>query len=410
LPRLALAIVFVLGAMISSSAAQSAATPAKPARPAPTKTANANAKFDALAAQAEAARKAGQLDEAIARYREALAIKPGWTEGVWSLGTALYELERFDEARDAFRRVLAKRADNGTAWAFKGLCEYRLKHYDTALADLLQARTHGIGGDQSVVDVARYHTAVLSTRVEQYDQALGILSEFGNAGNESPRVIEAMGIATLRIPVLPEELPGEKREMVMMAGRARYFMDARMLAAAQNAFEALVNRFPETPNVHYAFGLYLLREQPDAAVEEFKRELKISPQHVWAKVQIAFVLVRRGDYEAAKPWAQQAVEAAPTEFVPRNVLGQALLETGDIEGAIGQLEAGVKLASENAALRFVLARAYRRAGRTADADREQAEFTRLDRLARASRTGTASVGGIDIDTASTSTPAPKRQP
>jgi predicted Zn-dependent protease len=127
-------------------------------------------------------------------------------------------------------------------------------------------------------------------------------------------------------------------------------------------------------------------------------------------VQIAFVLVRRGDYEAAKPWAQQAVEAAPTEFVPRNVLGQALLETGDIEGAIGQLEAGVKLASENAALRFVLARAYRRAGRTADADREQAEFTRLDRLARASRTGTASVGGIDIDTASTSTPAPKRQP
>jgi hypothetical protein len=53
-------------------------------------------------------------------------------------------------------------------------------------------------------------------------------------------------------------------------------------------------------------------------------------------------------------------------------------------------------------MHFALARAYRRANRTADADREQAEFTRLDRLVRASRTGAASVGGIDTD--------PKRQP
>jgi predicted Zn-dependent protease len=222
-----------------------------------------------------------------------------------------------------------------------------------------------------------------------------------------------MGIATLRLPLLPEELPGEKREIVMMAGRARYFQSARMGAAAQNAFEELINRFPETPYVHYSFGVYLLSEQPDAAIEEFKRELKVAPQSMWAKTQIAFALIRRGDFDAARPWAQEAVSAAPTEFVARNALGQVLLETGDVDGAIRELETGVKLASDSPAMHFALARAYRRAGRTADADREQAEFTRLDRLLRAARTGTASVGGIDTDTPSGSAPGstvPKRQP
>jgi tetratricopeptide (TPR) repeat protein len=383
-----------------STAPQS--TAAKKTQPKP--GAAATAKFDGLASKADEARKGGRLDESIDLYRQALAIKPDWPEGLWALGTTLYELDRFADARDAFRRVLVQHGDNGTAWALKGLCEYRLKNYDTALSDLVQARSRGVTGNRAVSEVARYHTAILSTRMEQYEQALAILSDFGLEGNDSPRIVEAMGLAALRLPMLPDELPGERRELVMMAGRAQYFAAARLGSAAQNAFQALTNRYPETPNVHYAFGVYLLAEQPDAAIEAFKRELEVSPQHAWAKVQIAFAFVRRGEYEAAKPWAQQSVEAAPNAFVARNALGQILLETGDIEGAIRELEAGVRLAADSPGMHFLLARAYRRAGRHADADREQAEFTRLDRIVREQRTGTNSLGGVDA------TPPSKRQP
>jgi tetratricopeptide (TPR) repeat protein len=419
----ALVVVALLASGLPSLAAAQAAQPAAPAKKTttPKKPASAAAKaqalspakaaeFKKLSTDADDARQAGKLDEAVSLYRQALAIKPAWPEGLWGLATSLYELEKFDEGRDAFRRYLAIEDKDGTGWALKGLCEYRLKDYDSALTDLLQGRARGVARGQQVAEVARYHTAVLSTRVERYEQALSILSDFALEGNEAPRVIEAMGIATLRLPLLPEELPGEKREIVMMAGRARYFQAARMGAAAQNAFEELINRFPETAYVHYSYGVYLLAEQPDAAIEEFKRELKVAPQNGWAKTQIAFALLRRGDFEAAKPWAQEAVAAAPTEFVARNALGQVLLETGDVDGAIRELEAGVKLASDSPAMHFALARAYRRANRTADADREQAEFTRLDRLVRAARTGTASVGGIDTDPATTGSTVPKRQP
>jgi tetratricopeptide (TPR) repeat protein len=387
--------VLLLLVSVGPSLAQTSARPAPAAR-APTKpaAAKAAASFEAIAAKAEEARQAGRLDDAVTHYQKALSLKPDWPEGAWALGTALYELERFADARDAFRRVLTRHPETGATWAFKGLCEFRLKNYDTALSDLTEARNRGVTVSRDVADVARYHTAILLTRMEQYEQALSIFADFGLEGNDAPRIIEGMGLATLRMPMLPDELPGPRREMVMMAGRAQYFMTARLGSAAQNAFEALANRYPETPHVHYAFGVFLMAEQPDAAIEEFKRELRVSPQHVWAKVQIAFSLIKRGEYAEAKPWAQAAVDGMPTAFVARNALGQVLLETGDVDGAIRELEAGVKLASDSPAMHFALARAYRRAGRGADADREQAEFTRLDRLVREQRSGTNSLGGI----------------
>jgi predicted Zn-dependent protease len=101
--------------------------------------------------------------------------------------------------------------------------------------------------------------------------------------------------------------------------------------------------------------------------------------------------------EKARPFAEQAVEEAPNVYVARKALGQVLLATGDVQGAIREYEAGVKLSPESPSMRFALARAYRRAGRTADADREQKEFARLDRLVRAQRGGEQSVGGIELD-------------
>ena len=81
-------------------------------------------------------------------------------------------------------------------------------------------------------------------------------------------------------------------------------------------------------------------------------------------LQIAFEYIKRSDWEAARPWAQQAVDTAPTDFARRRALGQVLFELGDTAGAIEQLERGVKLAPDSPSLRFVLARAYQKAGRS----------------------------------------------
>jgi tetratricopeptide (TPR) repeat protein len=376
-----------LPALAGSSVAAQATSP-KP------KPAASSAAFDTLLKAATEARQAEQWKEAIGLYAKIVKIKPDYVEGYWYQGTAYYTLEDFSNCREAFRRVVKLAPKNGAGYAFLGLCGFGLKDYDRALQHLLQSRILGVGDVKDLGSVARYHAAILMTRIDQFEQALETLGEFANEGDDNPRVIEAMGLATLRMPLLPSEYPPDRREMVLMAGRASYMMATRNTAAADKAFEALAVRYSETPNVHYAYGVFLLQEQADKALEEFKRELEIQPGNVWSLMQIAYEYLKRGDAAAALPWAQQSVKASPNAFTARKALGQALLETGDVDGAIRELETGIKLAPESPGLYFTIARAYQRAGRVEDANRARKEFTRLDELARTLRSGAQSVGGI----------------
>ena len=385
----------VAAALLLATGAASAQTAPATRKPAAPRAAAAapSPDFDKLLEAATAARQAERWEEAIGLYAKLVKIKPDYVEGYWYQGTAYYTLDDFPRCKEIFRKVVGLAPKNGAAYAFLGLCEFGVKEYDRSLQHLLQSRILGIGDVPDLGGVARYHAAILMTRIEQYEQALETLGEFAAEGNDNPRVIEAMGIATLRMPLLPNETPPDRREMILMAGRASFMMATRNTASAERAFDQLATRYPETPNVHYAYGVFLLQEKGDKAIAEFKRELEIQPAHPWSLMQMAFEYLKQGDAAAALPFARQAVAAAPNAFPARKALGQALLDAGDIEGAIRELQAGLKLAPDSPGLHFTIARAYQRAGRLEDAAREREEFTRLDRLARTQRSGAQSVGG-----------------
>lgn len=366
--------------------------PAK-AAPEPAQSSTPANEFDRLVRAATDARQAEKWDEAIGLYAKAVKLKPKYVEGYWYQGTAYYSLDDFPHCAAMFRKVVRLAPKNGAGYAFLGLCEFGLREYDRSLQHLVQGRNLGVGDAKELDSVARYHAAILMTRMEQYEQALERLGEFAAEGDDNPRIIEAMGIATLRMPMLPTEYPPERREMILMAGRASYMMATRNTASAEQAFEALAARYPETPNVHYAYAICLLIEKADKAIEEFKRELELQPGHPPSMIQLAFEYENRGDAASALDWARKAVAAVPKDFAAHKALGQALLDSGDLDGAIKELQTGIALAPESPGLHFTLARAYQRAGRLDEAGRERDEFTRLDRLARTRRSGAQSVGG-----------------
>jgi tetratricopeptide (TPR) repeat protein len=389
-------ILLASGASIAAAPRQSAPKTATPApKTAARPNSPANAEFNKVVKDAAAARDAGRIDESIALYQKAVRLRPSWAEGYWSLGTAFYELDRYPEAKDAFARVVRLQPKHAAAFGFKGLSEVQLKDYEAAVDDLMRATDLGIAEPKDLVDAVAYNTAIALTRLEKYEFALATLHKFVEDGNDSPRVIEAFGMALLRIPMIPSELPPDRRELVMLAGRGAYYRAARKPAAAKPAFELLVQRYPDAPNVHYAYGVYLLDDEPDRGIEEFKQELKISADHLPSILQIAFEYLRRSDWDSAKSWAQKAVDLDPRHFAARRALGQVLLETGNTAESITQFETGVRLAPDSPSLRFMLARAYQKAGRQADAQRERAEFLRLDRLIRSRKQGTQAIGGID---------------
>lgn len=395
--RLALATCLLL--LTSAGGASAQAPPQRtgtPTRPAATNAGKTPPTRQAgpLMTRAHAARESGDFEAAIDLYRQVVKVAPRHVEAWWYMGTTLYELERWSEARAAFDRVVRLDKTNGAALAFRGLCTFRAGRYAEALDDLLQAKALGVSGNADVGSVARFHAGLAMTRLGMFERALNTIGEFALEGNDSPQIIEALGVATLRMPLLPGEVPADKREMVMMAGRGSYFMAMRLAPAARTAFEELALRYPDVPNVHYAFGVFLMSDDPDRALKEFERELAVQPSHATSHIQMAFEFIKRGDYASARPHADKAVALAPTDFIAHRLMGQIQLETDEVPAAITSLEQSRHLEPNSPMVYFTLAKAYARAGRHADAEKARFEFTRLDRLSRLQRNGVSAVGGI----------------
>src|ERR1019366_7181041 len=72
----------------------------------------------------ERARDENRDDAAIDSYRQALKLKPEWDEGLWYLGTLLYEKENYFEACTVLRGFLARNQENAYGWALLGLSEF----------------------------------------------------------------------------------------------------------------------------------------------------------------------------------------------------------------------------------------------------------------------------------------------
>jgi tetratricopeptide (TPR) repeat protein len=335
------------------------------------------AEFERFVKQADEARLAERFDDAITLYGKALNIKPKWPDGWWYVGAIFYQKDLYPQARDAFQNLVALEPQRAAAWAMLGLCLYQTGDYERAATSLQRGKTIGVNDNPELAGVVLYHIALLYIRFEYFENAFDTLSELLRTGNASPKVVEAFGLTMLRMPYLPNEIPAAQREKILIAGQAGINMAARRQEQARAAFDTLLAQYPNDPNVHYGFGVFMLSQDADVALKEFKRELEISPLHFPAMVQMAFEYLKRDQYNDALPLAERAVRLAPKLYAARNVLGRVLLELGQVDRSIKELEEGVKLAPSSPEMHFALARAYTRAGRKDDAARERQTFKAL---------------------------------
>jgi tetratricopeptide (TPR) repeat protein len=337
--------------------------------------AGSDAAIEKLSKQGEEDRQNNHIDDAIAVYKKGVALKPSWDEGWWYLGTLYYDLDEYADGRDAFKHLTLIKPDVAVGWAMLGLCEFQTRDYSSSLKHVRRGIDLGIGTDQTISDVVHYHFALLLTRNGDYEEAMKTLGLFAQRNLEQPDYVEAMGIAALRKPLLPSELPPSEREMVLDVGRAMYDATALKTALAATELKAAVEKYPNQPNMHYIYGSFLLFSDVDAGLAELKKELVAQPAHVPTLVTLASEYLRVQDYKIALPYAESAVQANSTSFPAHAVLGRILCE-GDIDPARGvkELERARALAPGSPQVHMALASAYAKVGRKEDAAKERQEF------------------------------------
>jgi len=337
----------------------------------------ASERFETLRKRADEARDAGRLDEAAKLYHRALAINRKWTEGWWSLGTLQYDNDRYAEAELAFEKLVALDPKHGTARAMLGLCEFELGQPDRALKDIQESEKLGVLENQQLRDVVMYHEGVLLQRAGRFEAAKAALSSLCLGGLRSGELAGTFGMVALRMRDLSApQTDTEAGHLVQHVGRASCLSGAKEYDAAKAEFERVISGTPHYPLLHYAYGRVLQDARDhDGAIKEFEAEIVEQPKSVLPRLRIAAAEYKWNPQNGLK-FAEEAVKLQPELPLGHYLLGLLLLETGEYQRAIPELETARKAFPQETKIDISLANAYTQVGRTQEAATARAEFAR----------------------------------
>ena len=245
-------------------------------------------------AQGDSPKSASQKSD-LDTLQQQLAARPNWTAGWWTLGTSAYDANRFDIAIPALQHVVGAAPQMGVAWNLLGLSQFGSKQYVAARASLEHAAALNNSDDPEVEHVAAYHLALLRIRDGSFQSAATLLrTTFGTS--LSQQISVALGLAVLRVPLLPSEVDPSREALLAQVGAAT----ARG-ADGLHDFAAAISTNPDVPLLHLAYAEALEHAGQSAqASAELQRELAIAPQNAAPWEMLAGLEQRAGHTQAAR--------------------------------------------------------------------------------------------------------------
>ena len=332
--------------------------------------------FDEVVREASVAREQNDVPRALQLYSRAVEVNPKWAEGWWSLGSLQYGAKLFSGARDSLSQYIALVPNSPSAFALRAQSEVELGDYEKALADIRQSLVLK-GGDPSNEERLHIYECVLLTRLGRFEESLQAYRYFVEKGISTPELSVAIGLAGLRMALLPKEVSDDQREVLSGAGAATYQYMAGNEDGAADAFHSLFQHFPSQANLHLLYGFLLFPSNREASLTEFRREVDVSPSNQRAQVLTAWALLMQNRSLDALPYANKAVELNPESAAGQLVAGRTLVDLGQSREGMEHLERALQLEPENLEIHIALAEAYSGCGRKQDAERERALSLKL---------------------------------
>ena len=300
-----------------------------------------------------------------------MEINPSWPDGWWFLGILQYDANQYVPAQDALNRYLQLTPHAAPALALRGLCEFNTGEYLQALQDLELGVSRGAANQPGNARIIFYHQALVLMRLGRFEESLGKFTLLAKQGTDSQDLLIGLGLAGLRVNLLPKDVPAVQTPMLSSVGQAAILLMNQNYDGGRQAFQALFAQYPQLPGIHYLYGYLLFATKPDEAVAQFRKELEISPRSANAHAMCAWALELEGDYAEALDDAAKAFTEDPSLPMGQLVYGRALVETGDIGGGLPHLENVVRTEPGNLEAHLALTKAYSKLGRSEEARRER---------------------------------------
>ncbi len=272
---------------------------------------------DSAAAQewfAEGVRQhhAGQRDEAIRCYQQAIALTPGFPEAHSNLGVVFQQQDRLDAALDCFGKAVALQPDFLNAHYNRGIVLHKLRRLDAA---------------------ADCYRKALALRPD-YAQAhcnLGIVLR------EQGRLHEAIACFRSAAQQLPELAEAHNNLGVALR-------ETKQLAEAEACYRHAIAVKPDYAEAHNNLGV-ILREQRrmEEAASCYRRATTLQPAYVEAANNLGVTLRELGRAEEAIACYRSIIALRPDYAEAHSNLGVALREQGQLAEAVACYKAALAL-------------------------------------------------------------------
>jgi tetratricopeptide (TPR) repeat protein len=281
----------------------------------------------------------GNFQDGLEKFTAAAEWKPDLPGLDRNRGIVHFRLSQFDKAIAPLDRQLKTAPADELVRRMLGVSLYLSKNYRQAAATLAPIEAK-LTADAELA----YFYGISLVQSDKHQDAGALFSRLveQNQANAQARFYGAQGFIFLG-----------NYERALQEFRAVSALDPRMLQVHYNAGQALIrlNRLDEAEN-------------------EFRRELALNSADETAKYHLAFTLLERKiKTEEAMDLLNDAIAARPDYADALYQLGKAFLEKGELEKAIDHLERAARSDAKKDYTHYQLSIAYRRASRTADADR-----------------------------------------
>jgi protein O-GlcNAc transferase len=250
-----------------------------------------------LKTRGNAQKASGDAEGAIASYRRALDISPGYLPALYNLGLTLHERSRLDEAEGCFRRVI---------------------ELDPVDAEAL------------------FHLGALLHKRSEPQEAAQMYRRALQRTPDNPHLWLALGTALA-------ELPGQSEESI------------RCQREGRRRLEQAIERDPKSPEERNTLGNVLQQEgRLDDAIEQYRASIAFSPGHAAGHNNLGCALAFRGELAEAVECLHEAIRLQPDFADAHFNLANAHSLAGRRDDAVRSFAAAEKLRPDHLSYKSAL--------------------------------------------------------
>ena len=332
--------------------------------------------------EAKLEEKSGHTDAAIQKYQEIIKLSPSLPAAYNNLGRLYYQHGRLDEAVKLLRRASQLDPKLEPPRALLGFVFFQLEDFEDARRELrVASQLNPADGN------ARLFLARSLVELKDFGGARKLLDQLEHEDPKNTEVLYTLGgvyssLAEITIGKIQAVDPNSYLLEVLLGKVSEI---KQIYPDAAEHYKRAIERAPDVPDLYYRYAHALwAASDAEGALSAYKRALEKNPYDYRSEWESARILLADNPQEALR-LTSRALELKPDIAEALTIRGRALISLQKPQEAIADFRKAIAINPDDPAIHFQLARAYRLAGLSQEAQNENAVYERMEKEAHAAK-------------------------